>query len=76
MEVMDNSTYPLHIEISLNSVVRPVTQNDIHGQDVLVMIDLGTRHNILSMNLIRKLEIPITPSKALVMSTGEKKEHD
>lgn len=62
--------------ISLNSVMgitSPKTmkmRGTISGQNVVVMIDPGATHNFISISVVEKLQIPITPLKSFGVSLG------
>lgn len=63
-------------EISLNSVMgisSPKTlkmEGSIHGQKVVVMVDPGATHNFISLDTVRRLQIPISSSQPFGVSLG------
>lgn len=53
------------VELSLNSVVRltePRTlklKGEVHGLDVVALIDCGATHNFISTSLVEAIQLPI-----------------
>ncbi|KAH9762992.1 hypothetical protein KPL70_001020 [Citrus sinensis] len=66
------------VEVSLNSVVGLTTpktmklKGTIGEQEVVVLIDSGTTHNFISLDLVSKMQIPIVKTGAygVTMGTG------
>nr|ACY01928.1 hypothetical protein [Beta vulgaris] len=73
----DDSQLEIHSpEISLNSVMgisSPKTlkmEGTIYGQKVIVMVDPGATHNFISLDTVRRLQIPISSSRPFGVSLG------
>ncbi|XP_057251720.1 uncharacterized protein LOC104883522 isoform X2 [Beta vulgaris subsp. vulgaris] len=67
---------PTPPEISLNSVMgisSPRTmkmEGAIHGHKVIVMVDPGATHNFISLNTVKRLQIPVTSTQPFGVSLG------
>lgn len=67
------------VELSLNSVVgltEPRTlklRGEVHGLDVVVLIDCGATHNFISTHLVEAIQLPIqeTPQYGVMIGLGK-----
>lgn len=70
------SSEPPQVEISLNSVMRLSSAktlkmtSTINGQAVIVMVDPGATHNFISTEMVQRLQLLVTHSKAFGVSLG------
>lgn len=75
-EVANTVELGVAAELSINSVIgftEPHTmrlEGSISGEKVIVLIDCGATHNFISMELVRKLKLPIATTTEYGVSMG------
>jgi hypothetical protein len=68
-----------NVEISLHSIAglscpkAMKLEGELYGHKVVILIDSGASHNILSSSLVLELKLPLTPTNeyCVVLGTGE-----